>query len=425
MSGGTCTATGTGNIHETVNLPAGASVTYTLTGTISASAAGNVSNTASAAPPAGVLDPNPTNDAATDTDPVLAVADLSITKSDGQTTASPGEAHTYTIVVTNAGPSAAIGATVTDVVPAALSGATWTCVGSGGSCTAGGAGNIQDTVDLPSGASVTYTLSGTVSANPSHLRNTATVSPPAGITDPDLANNRATDDDTLACFSEIVVVPDGRMTGATLGAGSTAWFGASLRIGNSYSVEFQNVGDSMPPDLLTLFSGDDGCSGISTLSYTDTTTIDPGASASRRLSFIALGTETFFRARLQNGSGGVVPLAFTWSDTTMYSPAWSTNGSFETFYSLQNSTGATLRGTLTLFDTAGSVLSSSDVVVPPGQTLATNTASLGVPRNRTGTVRLTHDGPPGAMVAEGVIANFSLAPAYVQPVKFEAVRQAR
>ena len=109
----------------------------------------------------------------------------------------------------------------------------------------------------------------------------------------------------------------------------------------------------------------------------------------------------------------------------MYSPAWSTNGSFQTFYSLQNSTGATLHGTLTLFDTAGSVLSSSDVVVPPGQTLATNTASLDVPRNRTGTARLTHDGPPGAIVAEAVIANFSLSPAYVQPVKFEAVRQAR
>ena len=46
-------------------------------------------------------------------------------------------------------------------------------------------------------------------------------------------------------------------------------------------------------------------------------------------------------------------------------------------------------------------------------------------RNRTGTAKLSHDGPPGAVLAEGVIANFSTNPAYVQPVKFQAVRDGR
>ena len=44
-------------------------------------------------------------------------ADLSITKSDGQTTAVPGTPVTYTIVATNAGPSPANGAMVTDTPP--------------------------------------------------------------------------------------------------------------------------------------------------------------------------------------------------------------------------------------------------------------------------------------------------------------------
>jgi hypothetical protein len=42
-----------------------------------------------------------------------------------------------------------------------------------------------------------------------------------------------------------------------------------------------------------------------------------------------------------------------------------------------------------------------------------------------GTARFIHDGPPGAFVAEAVIASFSLNPPYVQPVKFVSVREAR
>ena len=64
---------------------------------------------------------------------------------------------TYTITASNAGPSNATGATVADTFPASLT-ATWTCVGAGGgTCTASGSGNINDTVNLPAGGSVTYT----------------------------------------------------------------------------------------------------------------------------------------------------------------------------------------------------------------------------------------------------------------------------
>jgi hypothetical protein len=40
-------------------------------------------------------------------------------------------------------------------------------------------------------------------------------------------------------------------------------------------------------------------------------------------------------------------------------------------------------------------------------------------------VRFSHDGPPGAIQAEAAIANFALNPAYVQPVRFQAIRDAR
>src|SRR5204862_164813 len=157
--GATCTANGTGSLNETVNIPSGGSVTYTVTATTSSAATGNLVNTAAAAAPAGVTDPTPANNSATDTDTSAPQADLSTTKSDGAATYTPGVGLTYLVLVSNAGPSDATGATVTDVLPAGITSATWTCAGSGGAtCTANGTGSLNETVNIPSGGSVTYTV---------------------------------------------------------------------------------------------------------------------------------------------------------------------------------------------------------------------------------------------------------------------------
>lgn len=56
-SGAVCTASGSGDVHDVVDLPAGSSVTYTATGT--ATTAGP--NAASVSAPSGVTDPDPGN----------------------------------------------------------------------------------------------------------------------------------------------------------------------------------------------------------------------------------------------------------------------------------------------------------------------------------------------------------------------------
>src|SRR4051812_25034055 len=131
-------------------------------------------------------------------------ADLSITKTDGVVSATAGGSVTYTIVASNAGPSAATGATVADTFPASLT-CTWTCVGAGGgTCTASGSGNINGSVNLPSGASVTYTASCSISgAATGSLTNTAPVTAPAGVTDPTPGNNSATDVDGLGASADL------------------------------------------------------------------------------------------------------------------------------------------------------------------------------------------------------------------------------
>ncbi len=127
-------------------------------------------------------------------------ADLSITKTDNLKFVFNGGQTTYTIVVTNNGSTTVTGAQVTDNLSSELTNATWTSVSSGGATGSAGSGtgSINETVTLPPGASITYTVTATVTtAARGGLTNTATVSAPSGATDTNTANNTASDRDTV------------------------------------------------------------------------------------------------------------------------------------------------------------------------------------------------------------------------------------
>ncbi|MGN6520930.1 MAG: DUF7507 domain-containing protein [Dokdonella sp.] len=203
-----------------MNIPVGGTATFTVTGTVSASATGTLANTATIAAPAGTTDPTPGNNSATDTDTLSPNAELANTKTDATASATPGSPITYTIVASNAGPSAVTGATVADTIPAGIAGATWTCVGAGGgTCPASGSGNVSATVNIPVGGTATFTVSGTVSASATGtLSNTATIAAPAGTTDPTPGNNSATDSDTLTGSADIEAHKTGPATVTAGGA---------------------------------------------------------------------------------------------------------------------------------------------------------------------------------------------------------------
>ncbi|MCY2987822.1 MAG: FG-GAP-like repeat-containing protein, partial [Planctomycetota bacterium] len=146
-----------------------------------------------------VNDPNSANDTATDKDNLTPLADLKIFKTDGKTTYTPGGRTIYTIVVSNLGPSAVVGAPVTDLFSALIISTSWTTVvTSGASVTpAAGAGNINSTVNLLPDATVTFTAVAQISSSATgNLVNTAKVDPPNGVVDPDWSNNTATDINT-------------------------------------------------------------------------------------------------------------------------------------------------------------------------------------------------------------------------------------
>jgi len=225
-----------------------------------------------------------------------------------------------------------------------------------------------------------------------------------------------------ACNAPTVIVPDGRITQSTIGAGATFFFRITSRVGNSYSAEFHNVLGAavQTPGTLTVFSDANTCA--ATVTTTNAAGTDPGDVNGNRVTFTATTTVTTFS--LNNTSGGSITYSFTVSDTTMFSPAWSTNGTFDSFYSFLNTTGATLNGTLTLYNTAGTQVSSTAFTINANSTASTNTAALATVRNTTGTAKFVHNGPPGAILAEAAIANFTITPTpYFQGVKFLPARE--
>ena len=125
--------------------------------------------------------------------------DLSITKTDNLTTVLSGGTLNYTIVAGNFSQQAAT-ATVTDAFPLQCGSINWSCAGSaGGTCVSGGYGSINTLVNLPAGASVTFNASCGVTgglAGGTVISNTANVALVGG-TDPNLANNSATDTTTV------------------------------------------------------------------------------------------------------------------------------------------------------------------------------------------------------------------------------------
>ena len=217
------TSAGQGNIHDTVTLPRGSTITYTITANISLSATGNLVNTATVSPPSGVADSDPTNNTATDTDTPALQSDLSITQTDATATYTPGTGLTYTIVVHNGGPSNVVGAIVTDTFDPALGTPTWSATGTSGTqFGSGGVGSLSRTVNIPAGGSITYTVTVTKvdPARTGELVNTATVSPPGGVTDP-LGNNTAVDTNTPSLVADLSITQTDNATSYTPGLGLT------------------------------------------------------------------------------------------------------------------------------------------------------------------------------------------------------------
>jgi uncharacterized repeat protein (TIGR01451 family) len=184
-------------------LAIGDSATLTLTAGIDPAATGSLLNTATVAPPAGFTDPISINDSASDGDTLTPQADLSLAKVDSADPVAVGDGLTYTLTVDNLGPSDATGVMLVDPLPF---GVEFVSVVPGGpTCSYAPASRTVScdlgTIVHSGTAVVTITVTTRAAGT---ITNKASVSVSAPATDPDLSNNKASEDTTVTVPGDAV-----------------------------------------------------------------------------------------------------------------------------------------------------------------------------------------------------------------------------
>ena len=168
-------------------LPAGANTNIMIQGIIASAATEQITNTSTVN--SDTFDPNLDNNSSTSQTTVIKSADLAITKQSDQNPVNLGDILTYTLQITNNGPSDAEVIQITDLIPAPMqdaefsidNGATWQTWN----------GNYSLST-LASGAAYTLLIRGEIDPTTSSvtIANTANVS--SDTPDPDLSNNTDT-----------------------------------------------------------------------------------------------------------------------------------------------------------------------------------------------------------------------------------------
>lgn len=226
-AGAACAASGTGSINDaTVDLLPGTSVTYSASGTLSAGVTGSVGVTAGVAAPSGIGDTNVANNSASDVDNTMPQANLSLAYTDGATTIGAGAMRTYTLTVSNAGPSDASAVNVGATAPSGFTAVSWTCTpGGASSCgAASGTGALATTASIAANQSVVYSILATTAANATgSIATTATITSAIDTTP---GNNSVTDTDTVSgtalpttgfdLVARVTATPTTPVAGATL-----------------------------------------------------------------------------------------------------------------------------------------------------------------------------------------------------------------
>lgn len=247
------------------------SVTIMIRGNVSSLAAGTVVNSASVT--SSTPDPDPSDNSGTVTTSVEASADISVVKTASPSPAVPGQHLTYTLVVSNAGPSAAAGVILEDELPPVLTGAEvsadeqnwapWSSPYSVGTLDAGG-------------AAVVY-VRGTVAASAVNtIANTASVS--SDTPDPDMGNNTSSTATPVDPSADISVTKTASPSPVLPGGELTY----TVTISNAGPADAQNteLADTLPSLLANpQFSTDNGISWNDWPGFLNVGTIAADASA--------------------------------------------------------------------------------------------------------------------------------------------------
>jgi len=274
-TGATCTANGTVDC-DLGSIISGDTVSFTLTFDIDSSAMGDLVNDVTV--DSTTVDPDDSNNEASEDTTVNTEADLSITKTDTQDPIVAGEQVTYSIEVSNNGPSDAQDVEVVDTPP---SGFTFDSA-TGATCTANGTVTC-DLGTVAAGDAATFTI--TFNIDPSVLgtvSNDVTVS--STTTDPDGNNNDASETTTVNDEADMAIAKTGPGSAVP---GTSVTFTVDVTNGGPSDARDVDVSEAPPPDY-SFDSATAPCGGGfpcdlgtltpgQTVSFDVTYSIEPGA----------------------------------------------------------------------------------------------------------------------------------------------------
>jgi uncharacterized repeat protein (TIGR01451 family) len=228
----------TGEFQSDVGMPSGNTDTFQVVAQIASSQANGSSLTNTATVTATTPDPVPANNSSAVTSMVATAADMSVTKT-GPATVTAGTTVTYTLTVTDNGPSDAQNVTVSDVLPNGLTLLSETPLSNPDGFTDTSTGNTPRFTATTVVASSTDTFE-VVAFAPSNLANGTPLSDTAQVTsstfDPDLSNNTSVFGSTVTAVASLTVTKTGP---ATVTAGNTATY--TITITNNGPSDAANV----------------------------------------------------------------------------------------------------------------------------------------------------------------------------------------
>ena len=229
------------------NLAAGGNSSISLVVGVGPAAAPGVANTAAVSGP--TPDPTPGNNSSSDPTTVMTSADVSIVKSHAGSF-GVGANGTYTLAVSNGGPSPAAGTiTVSDNLPIGLTfvsatGPGWTCSAAGQLVT------CNNPATMASGGSSTITLVVAVGGAAPGVTNTATVSSPTP--DPNLVNNTSSDPTSVAPLADLAITKT--VDNPTPNVGQDVTFTVTATDNGPNDATGVTVGDVLPTGLTLVSS---------------------------------------------------------------------------------------------------------------------------------------------------------------------------
>jgi uncharacterized repeat protein (TIGR01451 family) len=303
-------ASGTGAINDNVTTQGGGNVTYTATGTVTAACLGG--------PTVNTATINGTNVTATFT-ATTPTADIVNTKTALTTSVAPGSVAEFEWTIQNNGPSPVTGMPISDPIPVNVSLQQWQLAAASTGVFSGpfsGTGAINGTVNIPSGGFVKFlvkdTLIGSVAPPVVVLRNTATVTIPGSIVDPDPTNNDPAE-------ATVPIVYPGSVVAQKLASPSSVVAGSTL----TYTITVENTGfgqstvtinDTMPPDFQSWSWTSNvtlgvvtGVTGSGTGAIAETIVMGPQSKivyvASGDIKFVGYSTQVINTANITSSSG--------------------------------------------------------------------------------------------------------------------------